>query len=174
MPTGGERSTAASGGRVGDLVPRLEGRNPDELSFLLSSRRTRLSIQRTRMSADRTLMSIVRTALSLIGFGFTIFQFFRGLRESATTRAVVGAAAARDLRTALVVLGLLHPDDFGIFSHLRFMRQLRTEHRLLVEECLVPHDRLPYSVTLAVALLLWTLGLLAIIGMMTRLAPLGS
>jgi putative membrane protein len=29
------------------------------------------------MSADRTLMSVVRTSLSLIGFGFTIYQFFR-------------------------------------------------------------------------------------------------
>jgi putative membrane protein len=173
MPTGDERSSAASAGGLGDLEPRLEDRNPDELSFLLSSRRTRLSIQRTRMSADRTLMSIIRTALSLIGFGFTIFQFFRNVRESAATRAVVGAAAARNFGAALVLLGLLIL-TLGIFSHLRFMWELRLEHRLLVEERLVPSDRLPYSVTLAVALLLWTLGLLAIIGMMTRLAPLGS
>jgi Cu/Ag efflux protein CusF len=62
-------------------------------SFLLGSRRTRLSFQRTRMSADRTLMSIVRTAPSLIGFGFTIFHFFRRLRESAGAQVVpVGAA----------------------------------------------------------------------------------
>ena len=171
MPTGGERSTAASGGRLGDLVPRLEGRNSDELSFLLSSRRTRLSIQRTRMSADRTLMSIVRTALSLIGF--RVLDLQHPVASASRPRRGGGSRRGPQFGTALVVLGLLIL-TLGIFSHLHFMRELRTEHRLLVEERLVPHDRLPYSVTLAVALLLWTLGLLAIIGMMTRLAPLGS
>jgi putative membrane protein len=70
-------------------------------SFLLGSRRTRLSFQRTRMSADRTLMSIARTAPSLIGFGFTIFHFFRSLPESAGAQ-VVPAGAARDFGATLV------------------------------------------------------------------------
>jgi putative membrane protein len=154
------------------MQPRLEGRNPDDLSFLLSSRRTRLSVQRTRMSADRTLMSIVRTALSLIGFGFTIFQFFRGLRESATNRAVLGAEAARNFGTALVLAGLLIL-TLGIAAHVRFMLDLRHEHDQLVAEQLIPHDRLPYSMTLAVALLLWVIGRVAIISMIARSHPLG-
>ena len=33
----------------------------------------------------------------------------------------------------------------------------------MVEEQLIPHDIFPYSVTLAIALLLWGLGLLAIV-----------
>jgi putative membrane protein len=158
--------------RPGGARPTLAGRNAEDVAFLLSSRRTRLSFQRTRMSTDRTLMSIVRTALSLIGFGFTIFQFFRGLHEAVATRQAVGAMAGRNFGTALVGLGLLIL-TLGIGGHVHFMLDLRREHDALVEEGLIPHDRLPYSVTLAVALLLWLLGLIAIISMVTRLGPLG-
>src|ERR671935_78613 len=56
-----------------------QGARPAELA----SRRTTLAFQRTRMSADRTLMAVIRTSLSLIGFGFTIYQFFGYLRETA-------------------------------------------------------------------------------------------
>jgi putative membrane protein len=80
--------------------------------------------------------------------------------------------AARNFGTALVGLGLLIL-TLGIGGHIRFMLELRREHDALVEERLVPHDSLPYSVTLAVALLLWLLGLIAIISMLTRLGPLG-
>jgi hypothetical protein len=61
---------------VGSMAER-SGQYLEAESFELSSRRTGLSFQRTRMSADRTLMSVIRTSLALIGFGFTIFQFFR-------------------------------------------------------------------------------------------------
>ena len=92
----------------------------DELSFLLSSRRTRLSFQRTRMSTDRTLMSIVRTALSLIGFVFTIFPFFHTLRSSDDTAGLLRPEAPRNFGIALVVLGVLLL-TFGIGGHVRFM-----------------------------------------------------
>ncbi len=139
-----------------------------DLAGLLASRRTRLSFQRTRMSADRTLMSIIRTALSLIGFGFTIFQFFRSLRESAV--AALKPAAARNFGMALVILGVLLL-VMGIVSHARFMLELRRDHSQLVDENLIPQDRFPYSATLATALLLLLIGLLAILSMATRLGP---
>lgn len=155
-----------------DLQPRLEGRNVDELSFLLSSRRTRLSFQRTRMSTDRTLMSIVRTALSLIGFGFTIFQFFHTLRSSDDTAGLLRPEAPRNFGIALVVLGVLLL-TFGIGGHVRFMLEFRKEHDALVRERLIPHDVVPYSVTLAIGILLWCLGLFAIFHMSMRAGPLG-
>jgi putative membrane protein len=152
-------------------VPALEGRDVDALSFQLSSRRTRLSFQRTRMSADRTLMSIVRTALSLIGFGFTIYQFFRYLRQSAAvSEIVVRAAAARNFSLALVSVGVLML-VLGIVGHVQFMLELRADHGALVQARLIPHDRFPYSVTLAVALLLLLIGLLAILSMVVRTGP---
>jgi putative membrane protein len=151
--------------------PELEGRSVDELSFLFSSRRTRLSFQRTRLSADRTLMSIVRTALSLIGFGFTIFQFFRYLRQSVgVTEALVRAEAARNFSLALVLVGVLML-VLGIGAHVQFMMELRRDHTELVQARLIPHDRFPYSVTLAVALVLLLIGLLALVSILVRSGP---
>jgi len=150
--------------------PELQGRNLDAQSFLLSTRRTRLSFQRTRMSADRTLMSIIRTALSLIGFGFTIFQFFRYLRQSAGAEAIIAANAARNFGGALMLLGvgLLM---LGIVGHVRFMVELRHDHDGLVHDGLVPPDQFPYSVTLAIAVLLCGVGILAIVSMIVRVGP---
>ena len=85
---------------------------------------------------------------------------------------MVGALAGRNFGMALVGLGLLIL-TLGIVGHVRFMLDLRREHDALVEERLIPHDRLPYSVRLAVAVLLWLAGLTAIISMVTRLGPLG-
>jgi putative membrane protein len=150
-------------------APGLEGRSADEESFRLSSRRTRLSFQRTRMSADRTLMSIVRTALSLIGFGFTIFQFFRYLRQSAGA-GFVGAEAARNFGVTLVATGILLL-VLGIVGHVRFMLELRADHDALVAEHAIPADHFPYSVTLAVSVLLLLVGLAAIASMVMRVGP---
>jgi putative membrane protein len=152
-------------------VPSLEGRNSGETAFLFASRRTRLAFQRTRMSADRTLMAIVRTALSLIGFGFTIYQFFRHLRESAgVTEAMVRPEAARNFSVALVTVGVLML-VLGITGHVRFMLELRADHAQLVLARLIPTDQFPYSMTLAVALLLLLIGLLAMLSMVVRAGP---
>jgi putative membrane protein len=129
-----------------------------------------MSFHRTRMSPDRTLMSIIRTALSMIGFGFTIFQFFRYLRQSAGAGEMVKEEAARNFGIALVALGVLLLLA-GIVGHIRFMLELRSDYGRLVKEQLISKESLPYSVTLAVALLLLLLGLLAIINMVTRAGP---
>jgi putative membrane protein len=153
------------------LEPALEGRHGDEVSFLLSTRRTRLSFQRTRMSADRTLMSIMRTALSLIGFGFTIYQFFRSLRQSnVVSEAVLRPEAARNFGMALVIVGVLLL-VLGIIGHVRFMLELRRDHDQLVHARLIPADTFPYSMTLAVSVLLLAIGLLAFISMVVREGP---
>ena len=89
-----ERVTRAAA-RAKDLAP-----DADIASLELSSRRTGMSFQRTRMSADRTLMSVIRTALSLITFGFTLYQFFERLVDSAVIR---NANAGRNFGLALVV-----------------------------------------------------------------------
>lgn len=147
--------------------PTPEPGNVDP-QFVLSSRRTRLSFQRTRMSADRTLMSIIRTALALIGFGFTIFQFFQYLRHQADT--TIRPEAARNFGLALVLLGTLLL-TFGIFGHVRFMLELRRDHKEMTAESLITHDRFPLSVALGAAVLLLLIGLLAILSMMLRVGP---
>ena len=137
-------------------------------SFRLSSSRTRLSLHRTRMSSDRTLMSVIRTALSLLSFGFTIFQFFRYLRETVLVGHTISAVAPRRFGMALVLLGnfLLF---MGIWNHVKFMLELRSERTKLLDEQLITNEiPFPISVTLIVAILLSLIGIGAIMDMVFR------
>ena len=123
------------------------------------------------MSADRTLMSIIRTSLSMIGFGFTIYQFFRYLRETAGETQLVRNMAPRNFGLALALLGvgLLF---LGIWKHIVFMLELRNERKLYTEQGLIPgDDRFPISITLIAATVLLAIGLIAIIGMVMRSGP---
>jgi putative membrane protein len=143
----------------------------DRISVELSSRRTGMSFQRTRMAADRTLMAVIRTSLSLIGFGFTIFQVFQKLYEA---DIVTRAQAPRNFGIALVLLGIAAL-VFGIVYHMRFMLEVRRERARMAADGLVHlDDRFPVSQTLIVALLLLTLGLLAIVSMVFSAGPFGG
>lgn len=63
-----------------------------------------LSWTRTELSNVRTLLSWARTSVSMIGFGFTIYNFYRGfLEDMASGRQ----DAARNLGLALVGAGTL-------------------------------------------------------------------
>jgi putative membrane protein len=78
--------------------------------------------------------------------------------------------APRNFSIALVTVGLLML-VLGIVGHLRFMVELRADHDDLVQARLIPHDSFPYSITLAIALLLLLIGLLAAISMVVRAGP---
>jgi putative membrane protein len=137
----------------------------------LSSRRTALAFQRTRMSADRTLMAVIRTSLSLIGFGFTIYQFFRYLRETAGAPQLVRSEAPRNFGMGLVVLGVVML-SLGIWRHVAFMLELRANRKTFVDRGLIPgEDKFPVSITLITATLLLALGLIAIVSMAMRAGP---
>ena len=140
--------------------------DPDEISVELSSRRTGMSFQRTRMSADRTLMSVIRTALSLSSFGFTIFQVFGELQKSG---AFPGRThAARNFGVALVALGIVML-AFGIAYQAVFMKELRHRREELVEEGLIHgQSGFPPSMTLVTAVLLFCIGVVAIVSMVVR------
>jgi inner membrane protein YidH len=146
----------------------------DDLSSMparLASRRTTLAFQRTRMSADRTLMAVIRTSLSLIGFGFTIYQFFRYLRETAGAMQLLRSEAPRSFGLALVILGVVML-SLGIWRHVAFMLELRAERKTLADRELIPgDDRFPISITLITATLLWVIGLIAIVGLAMRTGP---
>ena len=128
-----------------------------------------MSFQRTRMSADRTLMSVVRTSLSLIAFGFTIFQFFSGLKQASVLAG--SSHAPRNFGLALVILGtaLL---AFGIAYHVHFMLGLRATRAHLAAEGLIHGESIfPVSLTLIVSILLLLVGLAATISMIFDLGP---
>jgi putative membrane protein len=128
----------------------------------LAARRTGMSFQRTRMSADSTLMSVIRTSLSLIGFGFTIFQAFKRMRDAGL---MANDTAPRHFGMALVALGLLTL-VIGMVYHLWFMAGLRATRRSLRTEHLI-HGQSPFppSMTLIVALALLAIGVLAVLNM---------
>jgi putative membrane protein len=63
------------------------------------------SWMRSELSNVRTLLAWVRTSVSLIGFGFTIYNFYRGFLEDLANPQ--GAEAARNLGLALVGAGTL-------------------------------------------------------------------
>ena len=161
-----------------DVRTRKEGKNPvinerqvNSIPARLSSRRTALAFQRTRLSAERTLMAVIRTSLSLIGFGFTIYQFFRYLRETVGVTQLLRGEAPRKFSMALVLLGVVML-SLGIWKHVAFMLELRAERKTFVFQGLIPGgDKFPISITLVTATLLLTLGLIAIVGMAMRAGP---
>lgn len=136
----------------------------------LSARRTGMSFQRTRMSADRTLMSTIRTSLSLIGFGFTIFQFFQKLQQANVLP--VDSGTARSFGFLLVLLGVLML-VLGIFYHVRFMLQLRVQRKEMRSAGLIhAQSGFPISLTLIVAVSLFLIGVLSVVGMVFDAGPL--
>src|SRR5262245_52642968 len=153
------------------IDPKGDDHDLAPMSARLASRRTALAFQRTRMSADRTLMAVIRTSLSLIGFGFTIYQFFRYLRETAGAMQLLRSEAPRNFGLALVILGVVML-SLGIWRHVAFMLELRDERKIFVDRELIPgDDRFPVSITLVTATPLLLLGLVAIVGMAMRAGP---
>jgi putative membrane protein len=153
------------------IDPKGDDHDLAPMSAELASRRTALAFQRTRMSADRTLMAVIRTSLSLIGFGFTIYQFFRYLRETAGAMQLLRSEAPWRFGLALVILGVVML-SLGIWKHVAFMLELRAERKIFADRGLIPgDDRFPISITLITATLLWMIGLIALVGMAMRAGP---
>ena len=75
------------------------------LDFDSSLVSAQLSWMRSDLSNLRTLLAWARTAVSMIGFGFTIYNFYRGFLEDLATAG--RADAARNLGLALVAAGTL-------------------------------------------------------------------
>lgn len=135
----------------------------------LASMRTTASFQRTRMSADRTLMSALRTALSMIGFGFTIFSFFRTLAKDKLLGPNVPEHAPALFGIALVVLGI-SVLSAGILADRRYARELaRQREGFLAEGLLRKDDPYPRSYAVIVALLALMVGLVVLATIMLSL-----
>jgi len=140
----------------------------------MAAMRTALSFQRTRMATDRTLMSVQRTSLSLIGFGFTIFSFFRSLADKKLLDDAIPTAAPARFGLTLVGLGVILL-ALGIASHFNYMKQLRRQRdEMMVTELLPPEPGLPVSLALIAAFTLLIFGLFVILSVMARVGPFGA
>lgn len=145
----GYEFVAATSNGIDDKVSSVE----------LAARRTGMSFQRTRMSADRTLMSVIRTSMSLITFGFTISEFFRKLEQA---KVISGGAPSRNFGVSLIYLGIVML-VVGIIYHIRFMLALRDERQRMAKAGLIHAESgFPVSMTLIVAILLFGIGILAV------------
>ena len=146
-------------------APRLIG---DSISNDLSSQRTAMSFERTAMATDRTLMAVVRTSLALIGFGFTIFEFFRKISQDDKG---LPAAAPRRFGLALITLGLILLAA-GIFGHLKEASGRRRRRQALFDQGLIGHaEPLGPNSSMIAAVLLLVIGVFAILRVGFSLGP---
>ncbi len=140
----------------------------------MAAMRTALAFQRNRMAADRTLMSVQRTSLSLIGFGFTIFSFFRSLADKKLLNDAIPSEAPARFGLTLVALGVCLL-ALGIASHVSYMLQLRRQRTEAgMVEVLPPEPRLPVSLAMVAALTLLLFGLFVTLSLMARVGPFGA
>jgi putative membrane protein len=126
----------------------------------LAEQRTTMAFDRTRFAADRTLMAWMRTAVSLIGLGFSIYKFFQYLSQSGMTDANWTPSAPRALAIALILLGLAFL-LVALIEHVRFMKRLSVG----------AGQRFPIGPSLIAAVLLWVVGLLALVAVIFRAGP---
>jgi putative membrane protein len=115
---------------------------------------TTLAFERTRIAYERTMMAWLRTATSFIAFGFAVYKFFQiELQHTPTMPMLIGP---RGFGMILICIGLLLL-LLGAFEHARDMRALRRQY---VE--------MPRSGSSLIAIVLGTLGLLALVGVLVR------
>ena len=118
---------------------------------------TRLALDRTFLAHERTLMAWVRTSTSLISFGFTIYKFFQGMRQSGE---LLGASdnplGARNMSLMMISIGLAGL-VLAIVDHRRSTRQL-SEHYGIKKT----------SLALLLAALIVCLGVLGLVAVIFR------
>lgn len=90
---------------------------------ILAEERTDLALQRTVIAGERTLMAWIRTALSMIGFGFSIYNFFRYLPEEIANGNIKRPQAPRNLGMSLIALGTVTLAA-AAWQHRSFLRQI--------------------------------------------------
>ena len=128
----------------------------------MASVRTSAAFQRTRMAADRTLMAGIRTSLSMIGFGFTIFSFFRTLAREELLRAGAHPNAPGLFGLSLVGLGIVVL-SFALIGEWKFDRSLREQRQVFIDAGEIrPDEFFPRSWVWLIGLLLLLIGIFAI------------
>ncbi len=118
-------------------------------------------------------MAVQRTALSMIGFGFTIYSFFRSIIDKGVLGKALPSAAPARFGLTLISLGVIAL-ALGIANHYRYMRELRDQRAdLIAKGFMTGTDSFPVSLALVVAFLLLLLGLVAILSIIFRAGPFG-
>ena len=119
-----------------------------------------LSAQRTRLAAERTLMGWVRTSISMISFGFTITKALQFAEEGGVVKGVRAGSAER-VGLTLIILAVVSL-SFACIQHWSFVRKLPATGA---------RGR-PWDLTLVMAGIIATLGLLIFANLVFRVGPL--
>jgi putative membrane protein len=115
---------------------------------------TRLAFERTRAAYERTMMSWIRTATSLITFGFSIYKFFQIEKvHNGQENRLVGP---REFAFILVSIGLISL----LLATLEYRQDIRSLGKQYAGK--------QRSLTVVVAALISTLGILALVAMIFR------
>ena len=155
---------------AGEDLDHIDDLIGNSASTELSSNRTAMSFARSEMSGDRTLMSVIRTELSLIGFGFTIYQFFKSVQPELTSGKLPPEAPLR-FGLSLIVLGVLLL-VLGIVGHWRVTHAFRTRRSRLHALGLIRHEpEHRISAVWVIAVLLLVIGVTAILRIAFGIGP---
>lgn len=129
---------------------------PKSRGTILGEKRTGLALQRTIFAAERTLMAWIRTALSMIGFGFSIYNFFRYLPEDIASGRVQRPQAPRNLGMSLIALGTVTL-TVAAWQHRNFLLQIG-----------VSDKRHVWSIAFVAAIGVILIGVIAFCGVLLR------
>jgi len=143
-----------------------------DVSAELDAHRTALAFERTRMAVENSQMTALRTSLALIGFGFTIFTFFKELaKDSPHAEAIT--THARNFGLTLVLLGVVLCAAALLLTCRQYWA-LRKRQQDLNEKCVQPFNPASWaspSVLISGALVIAGVGVL--IDILMRVGPFG-
>jgi len=117
---------------------------------------TELAVERTLLAYERTLMAWVRTATSLISFGFAIFKFFQGMRQSGELRGGEHLLGSTNFGLMMICIGL-------VVLVLATIQHRRNTTRIKAEYGVVAH-----SLSLVLAALISFLGVVGLLAVIFR------
>jgi putative membrane protein len=107
-----------------------------------------LALERTYLAHERTLMAWVRTSTSLIAFGFTLYQFFFYLHEREGVPRPQQLFGPRTFGLVMIGVGVV------------ILVIAAWQHRQSTNRLRVYYQDAPFSLSLLVAALVATLGVL--------------
>lgn len=120
--------------------------------------RDELALDRTRLASERNLMAWIRTSLSMISFGFGLEQFFAYLHHTNSAIALRMGQGPRYVGMALIFLGTFVM-LMAALVHWRTITKLNRGDIVF---------RSRWSLGLLVALLLFALGVGALVNVVSR------
>ena len=115
-----------------------------------------LALERTLLACERTLQAWIRTSASLITFGFALFKFFQFLDQGDPDRVRNRVLTTRTFGIVMIVAGILALIP-AIWQYQQLSRRLKARSTAA-----------PIPVALIVSILVFVLGILALVEIVFR------